>query len=109
MSKRDENYLKWRKEAFCIHARFVAHKWPINGSEDRRFLSLAICGETGELANMVKKIWRGDQIPLMEIHKELADIRIYLELLAVAFDCDLDAMCLFKLAEVEKRLDGEQS
>ncbi len=49
------------------------------------FLSLALCGEVGELANMMKKHWRGDLVPNEQIIEELADIRVYLELLAKCY------------------------
>ena len=60
-----------------------------------RFLALAFAGEVGELLNLIKKDWRGDgdwrDGPVFE---ELADVRIYLELLATALGYDLDAACV---------------
>jgi NTP pyrophosphatase (non-canonical NTP hydrolase) len=64
-------------------------------SEDERFLALALCGEAGELGNLIKKRWRdGDTGPdhVEEIRDEIADVRIYLELLARLFDVDGDRM-----------------
>jgi NTP pyrophosphatase (non-canonical NTP hydrolase) len=104
-----EQYLQWRQEANIIHAEFLGGRWPVNSNEDKRFLALALCGEAGELANMVKKLWRGDKIPLIDIWKELADVRIYLELLVVAFDCNLDATCIEKLKEVQQRLHAKKA
>lgn len=42
--------------------RIKAHaQWsPVDKQEQVRFMALALCGEVGELANLVKKDWRGD-------------------------------------------------
>jgi NTP pyrophosphatase (non-canonical NTP hydrolase) len=63
----------------------MKHGWPAMFSEDPRFLVLALCGEVGELANMVKKVWRDDVDLDEEIREEIADIRVYLELVADAY------------------------
>jgi NTP pyrophosphatase (non-canonical NTP hydrolase) len=93
----------WQERARRLHARIVCDKWRTYSPEDKRFLSLALCGETGELANLIKKDWRGDQIEREQIASELADIRIYLELLADAYTLDLDSQCSIKMVEVEQR------
>lgn len=56
--------------------------------EDRRFLALALCGEVGELANLVKKDWRGDVIDglIEKIEDEVGDIYAYLELFCMAYN-----------------------
>jgi NTP pyrophosphatase (non-canonical NTP hydrolase) len=84
----------WRQAVVAIHAT-VIKAWPAWSDEDRRFLALALAGEVGELLNVVKKAWRGDDDPSYEgkIAEELADARIYLELLARAHGMDLDAAC----------------
>lgn len=88
--------MRWQDEVWEIHSRVVKHI--VAGSpEDSRFLSLALCGEAGEVANKIKKRWRGDEIPLSAISEELADVRVYLELLARCLGLDLDE-------EVEKIL-----
>jgi NTP pyrophosphatase (non-canonical NTP hydrolase) len=63
----------------------TAHLFPAYSSTDERFLALALCGEVGELANMIKKRWRDGVDLSYEIREELADIRVYLELLAKCF------------------------
>jgi NTP pyrophosphatase (non-canonical NTP hydrolase) len=89
-----------------LHEKMTSHLFPAFTSEDERFLSLALCGEVGELANKIKKRWR-DGVDLSdEIRKEIADVRIYLELLAKCFDIEgekLDAQVQSKLEEVVKR------
>ncbi|MGH2627744.1 MAG: hypothetical protein ACRDHY_13960 [Anaerolineales bacterium] len=70
--------------------------WQPWSDEDRRFLALALGGEVGELQNVIKKAWRGDDDPTYEgkLAEEMADARIYLELLALAHGMDLDAACV---------------
>lgn len=48
--------IRWK-----LHCFFIRNTGFKPGSKDDiRFLSLALCGEAGELANMIKKEWRGD-------------------------------------------------
>lgn len=61
-------------------------------AKDKRFLALAICGEAGELANFFKKEWRDGKDYSEEIMDEIADIRIYLELLAKLYNIDGDKL-----------------
>lgn len=59
------------QEAIAAHA-----KWgPLAGADRVRFLALALCGEVGELANLIKKDWRADVGSRREaIKEELADV-----------------------------------
>ncbi len=68
-----------------LHARMTKHLFPSFASQDERFLTLALCGEAGELANMIKKRWRDGVDLADEIREEIADIRVYLELIAKRF------------------------
>lgn len=72
-------------DIFALHEKMTADLFPAYTSTDERFLTLALCGEVGELANMIKKRWRDDADLSEEIKDELADIRVYLELLAKCF------------------------
>lgn len=54
----------------------------IDTEADVGFLALALCGEVGELANLIKKELRDKVRHEEAIRDELADIRVYLELLA---------------------------
>jgi NTP pyrophosphatase (non-canonical NTP hydrolase) len=79
---------------------------PLHGPDKVRFMALALCGETGELANLIKKDWRGDGGDRRDqIGAELADVGNYLFMLAEALGVDLPAAMLNKLIEVEKRPD----
>ena len=100
---------KWQEHSKEIHERFVrlaqAKGTLTSDAEVLHFLALAICGEAGELANLVKKLWRGDTVNSEEIRDEIADIRIYLEHIARLLHFDLDKACERKLREVAERLD----
>lgn len=101
----DPRFFGWRREARHIHET-VAKPWLPWTEEDRRHLALALAGEVGEALNLIKKDWRGDagtaerRVLLAE---ELADIRIYLELLAAACSVDLDAECRAKVQALYRR------
>jgi len=94
-------------DIFELHKNMTSFLFPAFSSEDERFLALALCGEAGELANMVKKRWRDNADYAEEIRDELADIRVYLELLAKCFGIEgekLDQRVQEKLAKVAERL-----
>ena len=82
---------------------------PIAPTERLRFMALALCGEAGELANLIKKDWRGDGGALgvdnrrPKVVEELADVANYAYLIAELLGVDLEAVMLKKLKEVEKR------
>jgi len=79
-------------DIYSLHEQMTKHLFPPFSSEDERFLALALCGEAGELANMVKKRWRDGADLSEEIRDELADIRVYLELLAHRFGISGEAL-----------------
>jgi NTP pyrophosphatase (non-canonical NTP hydrolase) len=103
---------KWQQRAVGIHDRFLklaqAKGSLMSDSEVLSFLALAICGEAGELANLVKKLWRGDEVDRDQIRDEIADIRIYLEHISRHLDIDLDKACERKLDEVHDRLVAKE-
>lgn len=68
----------------------------------------ALAGEVGELANLLKKIKRGD-LPndiatRVEVAKEIADIQIYLDLLAFRAGIDLDTATIAKFNEISRKV-----
>mgnify|MGYP001583608687 CR=1 FL=1 len=88
---------------FELHEKMTGHLFPSYCSHDERFLALALCGEAGELANMIKKRWRDGVDLSEEIRDEIADIRVYLELLAKCFGIEgekLDEQVKSKLVKV---------
>ncbi len=60
----------------------------------------AMAGEAGEACNIVKKIFRGDDIAKDALEKELADVIIYCDLLAKAAGIDLGEAVINKFNEV---------
>jgi NTP pyrophosphatase (non-canonical NTP hydrolase) len=76
------------------------------------FHVLALAGEVGELANLVKKVERGD-LRMGEakvrhaMAMELTDCFIYLLLLSVLMDVDLEKAYQVKRAENENRFGGK--
>lgn len=91
---------------FALHERMTGHLFPAYSNSDERFLALALCGEAGELANCIKKRWRDGADLSEEIKDEIADIRVYLELLAKCFDIEgekLDQRVEQKLARVVEK------
>lgn len=67
----------------------------------------AMMGELGEYANFRKKFERGDITQekfKYEATKELADVQIYLDLLAYQLGIDLEQAVINKFNEVSKRV-----
>jgi len=69
------------------------------------FLTLALAGEVGELANLMKKEWRDGHEPTrtVKIAEEMGDIYNYLHMLAVTVGVDLEHEAALKLDHFEKR------
>lgn len=93
-----------------LHLKVVAKADAIEpGSiEDARFFSLALCGEAGELANIIKKEWRGDfamDERLEDIEGELADIVFYTFLLSRCLGVDIDGAMQKKFKVIKERWD----
>lgn len=67
----------------------------------------AVVGELGELANVLKKVKRGDftlEEKRREIEDELADVQTYLDLLAASVQVDLGTATISKFNRVSKRV-----
>lgn len=67
--------------------------WFPHQAHDVPFLALALCGEAGEVANVVKKMVRGDNDDDYELSEklrnEVADVFIYLMNLIGALNLDI--------------------
>ena len=69
----------------------------------------AVVGELGELANILKKVKRGDFAlaeKRQEIADELADTQIYLDLLAASLSVDLGLATMEKFNRVSRRIES---
>jgi NTP pyrophosphatase (non-canonical NTP hydrolase) len=67
----------------------------------------ALVGEVGEAANLIKKVRRGEAIPLQLIADELADVQTYLDLLAAKLGIDLGAATFRKFNVVSERVGSD--
>lgn len=93
-------------DLYALHEKMTGHLFPAYSNTDERFLALALCGEAGELANYIKKRWRDGADLTDEIRDEIADIRVYLELLAKCFGIEgekLDQRVEQKLLKVVEK------
>lgn len=60
----------------------------------------AAAGEMGEACNLLKKLRRGEDVPLQEIANELADVVAYIDLLAARLYIDLGEAVASKFNQV---------
>ena len=70
----------------------------------------ALVGEIGEYANILKKVERGDftlDVAREAIGKELADVQVYLDLLALKVGVDLGRATMAKFNEVSVRVGSD--
>lgn len=72
----------------------------------------AMAGEAGELCNLLKKVRRGDldindKAVRAEIGKEIADVQIYLDLIAMQCGVSLAHATVAKFNEVSRRVGVE--
>lgn len=72
------------------------------------FLTLALAGEVGELANLTKKRWRGKAVSPTADDDEMGDILVYLILRAEARGVDLLEVAYRKMVETGQRTDQTQ-
>ncbi len=88
------------------HDLFEAHEKIISGvlepstKEDIIFCALGAAGEAGEVANLIKKMWREDygntlssgewEVFRLKVAEEITDTMVYLMLLATNMNINLD-------------------
>jgi NTP pyrophosphatase (non-canonical NTP hydrolase) len=82
-----------------------SQRWFPATSQNVAFMTLALCGEAGELANLIKKVERGSSTveeSIEAVHSEIVDVLIYVANLANATGLDLEQ------AYIDKRSFNEQ-
>lgn len=72
------------------------------------YLSLGLVGESGEVANKVKKLYRdGDSyVKREQLRPELGDVLWYVARLCTALGTTIDVEMEFNRAKLERRLDS---
>ena len=80
----------------CIEVFHPLEEW--NPAE----WSNAMAGEAGETCNKTKKLLRGEDIPLEDIGKEIADTIIYADLLATRLGINLEQAIINKFNKVSE-------
>ncbi len=68
-----------------------------------RFFALELAGETGELANLEKKAWKGRHVPEEDFADESADVCIALLNFANSRDIDLAHAVEEKMRRIDRR------
>jgi len=63
----------------------------------------ALCGEAGELANLCKKLRRGEHVDIMDLSDEIADVFTYLDLLATSLGISTGAAIASKFNRVSAK------
>ena len=80
-------------------ARYQKQAFP---EREPRFFALELAGETGELANLEKKEWKGREIDLAAYTDEAADVMIAVMNYANARGIDLGEAVSEKMAKIER-------
>jgi NTP pyrophosphatase (non-canonical NTP hydrolase) len=107
----------WQR-MYDLHVRSTGGNLSGENYYNVRFLSLALCGEAGELANIIKKQWRGLSADggigaqWSEARDEIADIVVYSMLIFSALGGDpqhpdgLRKTIMAKLDKFEAKLNA---
>lgn len=82
--------------------------WFPDTAQDLGFLTIAMFGEVGEFANLIKKGWRGDfdikdEQYLRKLSIELTDVFIYLCNIAGVMGIDLE-----KMYQIKREINSER-
>lgn len=84
-----------------VQQSFDAYQQACFLERSSEFFALELCGEAGELANLVKKRWKGSEIPQDRVAEEAADVLIALMNYCNAAKVDLGAAVARKLALIQ--------
>lgn len=99
-----EGNFDWKKSAIQHHRKMfeLASKNEFRPPDEVVYTVMELCGEVGELANMMKKLMRGDKSvfsadDVQNLINEIADVRICIELVASTLSLNLDQICAQKV------------
>lgn len=93
-----------------------AHSEPDGSDWSPADWMVAVVGELGEAANLMKKLRRGDFGPvgepmhdkiMVELRKEFADVLTYMDIMAAQFGVDLGQAVMDKFNEVSVRVGSD--
>lgn len=79
------------------------------GYERLNHMALSLCGEAGELANLVKKINMGKPVSTDRLADELGDVMWYAMALAVTIGVDMKQVIKDNITKLNGRYSNEQS
>lgn len=97
--------------SFLDYEKFV-EQTKDNMCNDILYLTVAMCGEAGEVADKVKKIYRDhegivDSVAKQEIAAELGDVLWYLTAIAVKLRVPLWSIAKCNIDKVNRRINME--
>jgi NTP pyrophosphatase (non-canonical NTP hydrolase) len=87
----------------------MCHPEGVDGWSPSQWM-VAVVGEVGETANILKKVERGDftlESVREDLRRELADVQTYLDLLAASLGVDLGRATVDKFNEVSERVGSD--
>lgn len=103
-----QDIIQYQKNFDSLH--FSSFDWDKEISDENldllSFLLISITGELGEVANIIKKVIRGDFLlseKKDEISEEVADVFIYLLKISYQLNIDLEKSYLKKMQENTER------
>ncbi|MBI2131517.1 MAG: hypothetical protein HYT99_01635 [Candidatus Tectomicrobia bacterium] len=86
-----------------LQGEFDAYQRAAFPEREPRFFALELAGETGEIANLEKKVWKGREVEDAAFPDEAADVLIALLNYANARGIDLARAVSEKMAEIDRR------
>jgi NTP pyrophosphatase (non-canonical NTP hydrolase) len=90
------------------HSQFSVYKKD-KGIQDLTYTILALCGESGELANKLKKSLRSQTLPNVDVlADELGDVLWYVAAVAEELGYSLENIALMNLDKLSKRKANDQ-
>lgn len=90
-----------------LQAEFHCYQQAAFPNRPPRFFALELAGETGELANLEKKVWKGREVADADFLDEAADVCIALLNFANSRGIDLAGAVEEKMRRIDKKRRAE--